>query len=102
MLGTKLYTQQLTAYCRGQPQDSLTSSQVVRSRGSGRLGDLQEQRGWAVQIASEGTLTAGQLFWGPQLEPLVGSQDVVHLSSTLGRMECGAVKTGRNVTWASS
>lgn len=40
MLGTKLYTQQLTAYCRGQPQDSLTASQVVRSRGSGRLGDL--------------------------------------------------------------
>lgn len=43
MLGTKLYIQQFTAYCGGT-----ASGEVVRSRGSGRLGDLQEQAGWAA------------------------------------------------------
>ena len=42
MLGTK-YTQQLAAYCGGT-----ASGELVRSRGSGRLGDLQEQRGRAA------------------------------------------------------
>lgn len=85
VLGTKMNTQQLTAYCGGT-----APGQVVRSRGAG------------LQIPLEGTPDRCQLSWGLSfLSPWL-IWDVVHLSSTLGRMEVALLETGRNVIWASS
>lgn len=54
-----------------------------------------------LQIPSEGTPDRCQLFWGlSSMSPWL-IRDVVHLSSTLGRMEVTLLETSRNVTWAS-
>lgn len=53
-------------------------------------------RGAGLQIPLEGTPDRCQLFWGLSfLSPWL-IWDVVHLSSTLGRMEVALLETGRN------